>query len=105
MARGKVEMLERGPALRPQTEHVETEAQHRHIILPRWVMAGPGVPKRRISTHVETLHGELCIYEWRTKTVHALNPAAARVSELCDGVTTVDPRIVPMWRIGHTTTP
>jgi hypothetical protein len=47
-------------------------------------------PKRRRTTHVETLHGELCIYEWTTKTVHALNPAAARVWEMCDGVTTIE---------------
>jgi Coenzyme PQQ synthesis protein D (PqqD)/Glycine rich protein len=47
-------------------------------------------PQRRITTHVETLHGELCIYEWTTKTVHALNPAAARVWEMCDGRTTIE---------------
>src|SRR3954469_22283500 len=47
-------------------------------------------PKRRSTAHVETLHGELCIYEWTTKTVHALNPAAARVWELCDGSTTIE---------------
>ena len=52
-------------------------------------MAQP-LPKRRSTTHVETLHGELCIYEWTTKTVHALNPAAARVWEMCDGVTTIE---------------
>jgi hypothetical protein len=50
----------------------------------------PVTPTRRGTTHVETLHGELCIYEWTTKTVHALNPAAARVWEMCDGNTTVD---------------
>ena len=50
-------------------------------------------PKRRRTTHVEALHGELCIYEWTTKTVHALNPAAARVWELCDGSTTVEEMI------------
>jgi hypothetical protein len=48
------------------------------------------LPRRRITTHVETLHGELCIYEWTTKTVHALNPAAARVWEMCDGRTTIE---------------
>jgi hypothetical protein len=47
-------------------------------------------PRRRGTTHVETLHGELCVYEWTTKTVHALNPAAARVWELCDGRTSVE---------------
>src|SRR5262245_55242916 len=55
-------------------------------------------PRRRSSTHVETLHGELCIYEWTTKTVHALNPAAARVWELCDGVTTIDEMIAAVRR-------
>ena len=48
------------------------------------------MPRRRDTAHVETLHGELCIYEWTTKTVHALNPAAARVWELCDGSTTIE---------------
>jgi hypothetical protein len=55
-------------------------------------------PKRRATTHVETLHGELCIYEWTTKTVHALNPAAARVWEMCDGSTTVDDMIAAVRR-------
>jgi len=50
-------------------------------------------PRRRSTTHVETIHGELCIYEWTTKTVHALNPAAARVWETCDGRTSVDAMI------------
>src|SRR5262245_42470742 len=50
-------------------------------------------PRRITTTHVETLRGELCIYEWTTKTVHALNPAAARVWELCDGRTTIDEMI------------
>jgi hypothetical protein len=48
------------------------------------------MPKRRSTAHVETLHGELCIYEWTSKTVHALNPAAARVWDMCDGSTTVE---------------
>jgi hypothetical protein len=62
----------------------------------RWIAVDRGFrmlqacPKRRDTTHVEHLHGELCIYEWTTKTVHALNPAAARVWEMCDGRTTVD---------------
>src|SRR6476646_4674445 len=55
-------------------------------------------PARRATTHVETLHGELCIYEWTTKTVHALNPAAARVWEMCDGVTSVDDMIAAVRR-------
>jgi hypothetical protein len=55
-------------------------------------------PKRRSTTHVETLHGELCIYEWTTKTVHALNPAAGRVWEMCDGSTTVDEMIAAVRR-------
>ena len=55
-------------------------------------------PKRRETTHVETLQGELCIYEWTTTTVHALNPAAARVWELCDGSTTIDEMIAAVRR-------
>jgi hypothetical protein len=46
-------------------------------------------PLRRRTTHVETLLGELCIYEWTTMTVHALNPVASRVWEMCDGTITV----------------
>src|SRR6478672_9134978 len=49
-----------------------------------------GTPRRRDTTHVEMLRGELCIYEWTSKTVHALNPAAARVWEMCDGATTIE---------------
>jgi hypothetical protein len=55
-------------------------------------------PQRRRTTHIETLHGELCIYEWTTKTVHALNPAAARVWEMCDGTTTVAEMVAAMQR-------
>jgi hypothetical protein len=55
-------------------------------------------PQRRGTTHVETLRGELCIYEWTTKTVHALNPAAARVWDMCDGVTTTDEMIAAVRR-------
>src|SRR5881392_4246097 len=55
-------------------------------------------PARRMTTYVETLHGELCIYEWTTKTVHALNPAAARVWEMCDGATTIDEMIAAVRR-------
>jgi hypothetical protein len=48
------------------------------------------------------LHGDLCIYEWITRTVHALNPAAARVWDMCDGVTTVDAMTAAL---GHADTP
>src|SRR5436190_2777313 len=58
----------------------------------------PVAPRRRTTTHVETLQGELCIYEWTTKTVHALNPAAARVWDMCDGTTTVDEMIAAVRR-------
>src|SRR5262245_4041574 len=47
-------------------------------------------PRRRGTAHVETLDGELCIYEWTSNTVHALNPAAARVWEMCDGSTRIE---------------
>jgi len=50
---------------------------------------------------VESLHGELCVYEWTTKRVHALNPAAARVWEMCDGVTTVDEMTAAVQRDLH----
>ena len=46
---------------------------------------------RRISTaHVEQLGGELCVYDWDRNEVHALNPMAAAVWQLCDGRTTPD---------------
>ena len=45
-------------------------------------------PKQIGTVHVETLDGELCIYDWQRKQVHNLNPTAARVWELCDGRTT-----------------
>jgi hypothetical protein len=56
----------------------------------------PALPKRRHTTHVERLHGELCIYEWTTKTVHALNPSAARIWEMCDGGTSIDAMIAAL---------
>jgi len=37
--------------------------------------------------HVETLNDELCLYDWERKQVHALNPTAALVWQLCDGQT------------------
>jgi hypothetical protein len=45
-------------------------------------------PKQAATVHVETLDGELCIYDWQRMEVHNLNPTAARVWELCDGQTT-----------------
>jgi hypothetical protein len=42
-------------------------------------------PKQSASIHVEQLGHELCIYDWQRKEVHALNPTAARVWQLCDG--------------------
>lgn len=53
-------------------------------------------PRRVSTTHVEDLHGEICIYEWTTKTVHALSPTAARVWQLCDGGTTVSQMVDSM---------
>ncbi len=44
-------------------------------------------PKQLSTVHVETLNDELCIYDWQSKQVHALNPTAAKVWQLCDGQT------------------
>ena len=44
-------------------------------------------PKRIETVHVETLEGELCIYDWQRMEVHNLNPTAATVWQLCDGQT------------------
>lgn len=45
-------------------------------------------PKQLTTVHVETLDGELCLYDWQRKQVHNLNPVVARVWELCNGETT-----------------
>jgi hypothetical protein len=44
-------------------------------------------PKQIETVHVETLEGELCIYDWQRMEVHNLNPTAAAVWNLCDGQT------------------
>ncbi len=45
-------------------------------------------PQKIETVHVETLDGELCIYDWQRMEVHNLNPTAAKVWELSDGQTT-----------------
>ncbi|HZQ10200.1 MAG TPA: PqqD family protein [Anaerolineae bacterium] len=42
-------------------------------------------PQKIQTVAVELLGDELCIYNWASKEVHALNPIAARVWQLCDG--------------------
>jgi hypothetical protein len=44
-------------------------------------------PQRATNLHIEQLGDELAIYDWERKEVHALNPTAARVWQLCDGQT------------------
>ena len=44
-------------------------------------------PKQSKTVHVEMLNDELCLYDWQRKEVHALNPTAATVWQLCDGQT------------------
>lgn len=44
-------------------------------------------PKKIETVHVETLEGELCLYDWQRMKVHNLNPTAATVWQLCDGQT------------------
>ncbi|MFZ5916045.1 MAG: PqqD family peptide modification chaperone [Chloroflexota bacterium] len=44
-------------------------------------------PKQSKTIHVEMLNDELCLYDWQRKEVHALNPTAATVWQLCDGQT------------------
>ena len=46
-------------------------------------------PKKIDNLYVERLDGELCVYDWERKMVHALNPTAASVLEMCDGQTSV----------------
>ena len=44
-------------------------------------------PKQSKTVHVEVLNDELCLYDWQRKEVHALNPTAALVWQMCDGQT------------------
>jgi len=46
-------------------------------------------PKKVDNLYLERLDGELCVYDWERKMVHALNPTAASVLEMCDGQTSV----------------
>lgn len=47
------------------------------------------VPRKSPSVYTETLNDEMCVYEWTSKEVHALNATAARVWAMCDGKTSV----------------
>jgi hypothetical protein len=47
------------------------------------------VPRRSRTVHSEILNDEICLYEWTTTRVHALNATAARVWSLCDGTLSV----------------
>ena len=47
------------------------------------------IPRKAAGTHSEPIDDEMCVYEWTRREVHALNPAAARVWQMCDGRTTV----------------
>jgi hypothetical protein len=44
-------------------------------------------PKKISTVHVETLDGELCLYDWQRLKVHNLNPTASLVWQSCDGQT------------------
>jgi Coenzyme PQQ synthesis protein D (PqqD) len=45
-------------------------------------------PQRISSVHVESIDGELCVYDTARQRVHALNHTAAFVWQRCDGRTT-----------------
>ena len=47
-------------------------------------------PRRSSTTHTEQLGDEASVYDWARAQVHALNPTAARVWQLCDGATSPD---------------
>src|SRR5260221_4580186 len=47
------------------------------------------IPRKSGTVHCETLNDEVCLYQWTRKEVHALNPAAARIWQMCDGRATV----------------
>src|SRR4051812_43456615 len=55
-------------------------------------------PRRSATTHTEHLGDEACVYEWTRAEVHALNPMAARVWTLCDGVLTDAQIAEQLWR-------
>ena len=44
-------------------------------------------PQRIHSVHVESIDGELCVYDTARQRVHALNHTAAFVWQRCDGRT------------------
>ncbi len=44
-------------------------------------------PQKTATVHIEKLDNELCLYDWQRLEVHALNPTAALVWQLCDGQT------------------
>jgi Glycine rich protein/Coenzyme PQQ synthesis protein D (PqqD) len=46
-------------------------------------------PLRSRTTYTEALGDEVCVYDWARHEVHALNPTAAYVWQLCDGKTSV----------------
>ena len=47
-------------------------------------------PRQSSTTHTEQLGDEASVYDWARGQVHALNPIAARVWQLCDGATSPD---------------
>ena len=47
-------------------------------------------PQQSRTTHTEQLGDEASVYDWSCAQVHALNPTAARVWQLCDGATSRD---------------
>ena len=44
-------------------------------------------PRKTPHVHIEAIGDELCVYDWRRRRVHALNPSAALVWQHCDGAT------------------
>lgn len=52
-------------------------------------MTPPIRPKAREDLAVETLDGEIVIYDGQTGALHHLNPTASVVFSLCDGTATI----------------
>ena len=50
-------------------------------------MSAVGGPRRIQSVHVESIDGELCVYDTARQRVHSLNHTAAFVWQRCDGRT------------------
>ena len=69
---------------------VRSSQTRRHAFGVRATRNDLTYPRRSSTTHTEQLGNEASVYDWARVQVHALNPTAARVWQLCDGATSPD---------------